>query len=390
MANDKQKAKKAILGELESIKSLLENNLHDDSGSDDDVEPPLLLQEVVDEENEEFLDDMLFDDDTGLDHGEGDEDSAPLLTEAFNSVIDNIARSSSEDNEADVAPTTSRINTTSNSAGTDDIESLYADIYRSLKQGSHADDPSLDNLAFQSVPTLEPVTDEELQDLELLSESNDELETEPETQTSSSLTAHDDTPTTSLFDDANSDSEVDNRSDGDAEQPEIADAAEVTSTSTQREKSSTADKQTQAQRDRSQIPPQRAARQVAAGSTSALQESAINSSITKSSTQRSLFVEEHESSSSVTATQQAIELSKKTENPFLPKHIRDRLQGNRSTPPPATTVPPAQPVAASSNSKSSEEQLVDELVKTYLPKIERELRERLRNMLQRQEGDKKT
>lgn len=83
----------------------------------------------------------------------------------------------------------------------------------------------------------------------------------------------------------------------------------------------------------------------------------------------------------------------KANNPFLPKHIRDRLHTNRSlqdeimhsSASTASTIPAAKISATKpfvTNSASSEEnQLIDELVQNYLPKIERELRRRLREII---------
>ncbi len=69
------------------------------------------------------------------------------------------------------------------------------------------------------------------------------------------------------------------------------------------------------------------------------------------------------------------------ENPFLPKHIRDRLQGNKphlgmqgfvSEP---SVEKPARP--------QQHQLIIDELVAEFLPKIELELRQRLERMLDR-------
>ncbi|MCW8194275.1 hypothetical protein F6455_05720 [Proteobacteria bacterium 005FR1] len=81
-------------------------------------------------------------------------------------------------------------------------------------------------------------------------------------------------------------------------------------------------------------------------------------------------------------------VAKKSENPFLPKHIRDRLSANRAlqaelvksfTSPPYTPFPPTARKPALD--AEVDEQLVDQLVRRYLPKIEAELREKLRAVL---------
>lgn len=77
------------------------------------------------------------------------------------------------------------------------------------------------------------------------------------------------------------------------------------------------------------------------------------------------------------------------ENPFLPKHIRDRLTANRknqaalmeSLKPIAAPTPPPQPANIS---LPDEKQLIDELVQRFLPEIEAALRERLEAMIREQ------
>lgn len=74
------------------------------------------------------------------------------------------------------------------------------------------------------------------------------------------------------------------------------------------------------------------------------------------------------------------------ENPFLPKHIRDRLQGNK----PHLGMQGFKPSELTSNTSKQQVQaraLVDELVTEYLPKMEAELRQRLHKLIQTRDVD---
>lgn len=82
-------------------------------------------------------------------------------------------------------------------------------------------------------------------------------------------------------------------------------------------------------------------------------------------------------------------LEKKSENPFLPKHIRDRLKANRElqqemvkafTSPPYTPFPP--PTRKKPPNDAADEQLIEHLLQRYLPKIEAELRQKLRAIVE--------
>jgi len=72
------------------------------------------------------------------------------------------------------------------------------------------------------------------------------------------------------------------------------------------------------------------------------------------------------------------------ENPFLPQHIRARLHGNR--PLPSFDLPKVEPVAnpkiEDMNQPASRQALVDALVEASLPRIERELRDKLATLSQ--------
>jgi len=74
------------------------------------------------------------------------------------------------------------------------------------------------------------------------------------------------------------------------------------------------------------------------------------------------------------------------ENPFLPKHIRDRLQGNK----PHLGMQNFKPSELANDPSEQQAQtraLVDELVTEYLPKMEAELRQRLHKLIQTRDAD---
>lgn len=76
----------------------------------------------------------------------------------------------------------------------------------------------------------------------------------------------------------------------------------------------------------------------------------------------------------------------KSENPFLPKHIRDRLHANRAAQREMLDSFSKPPSQSSENSRgaetpSADEQLVDEMLQLYLPQIEAELRKKIRALI---------
>lgn len=66
------------------------------------------------------------------------------------------------------------------------------------------------------------------------------------------------------------------------------------------------------------------------------------------------------------------------ENPFLPKHIRDRLQGNRAA---SSNINQALPVQLEAD------QILDDIINQFLPAIETKLRARLKPIIDRQLAD---
>ena len=76
--------------------------------------------------------------------------------------------------------------------------------------------------------------------------------------------------------------------------------------------------------------------------------------------------------------------STEEENPFLPKHIRDRLQGNKPHLGMQSFVPSK---AELKSLRSTQHQaIIDEVIADYLPKIEIALRQRLETMLKAEEA----
>jgi len=81
------------------------------------------------------------------------------------------------------------------------------------------------------------------------------------------------------------------------------------------------------------------------------------------------------------------------ENPFLPKHIRDRLQGNKphlgmqNFKPSELAKEPSELAKEPSVQQAQTRALVDELVTEYLPKMETELRQRLHKLIQTPDVD---
>lgn len=66
------------------------------------------------------------------------------------------------------------------------------------------------------------------------------------------------------------------------------------------------------------------------------------------------------------------------ENPFLPKHIRDRLQGNRAA---SSNINQPLPVQLEAD------QILDDIINQFLPAIETKLRARLKPIIDRQLAD---
>lgn len=77
------------------------------------------------------------------------------------------------------------------------------------------------------------------------------------------------------------------------------------------------------------------------------------------------------------------------ENPFLPKHIKDKLDKERLLYQQEVNAPSYFRPSSTTNHvpKSAEEKLIDDLVNSYLPKIKEELRRRLRETLHPQDSD---
>lgn len=73
------------------------------------------------------------------------------------------------------------------------------------------------------------------------------------------------------------------------------------------------------------------------------------------------------------------------ENPFLPKHIRDRLASNRQTSRPANAEKNKREEKVSKQTTAlSRERLIEELLDSFVPEVESELRQRLEKLTDEQ------
>lgn len=90
--------------------------------------------------------------------------------------------------------------------------------------------------------------------------------------------------------------------------------------------------------------------------------------------QQNLFQE----SSLVETTGVARAVKARGENPFLPKHIRDRLHGNR----PVLPNNEIQPLSSSATTET--DHILDDLISEFLPEIEAKLRSRLKPVIEQQ------
>lgn len=87
-----------------------------------------------------------------------------------------------------------------------------------------------------------------------------------------------------------------------------------------------------------------------------------------------------------------------SENPFLPKHIREKLDREKSRYQQNQDLQknyqqnkaPVSHRSTDAHTSTADEALIDELVAMYLPKIEEDLRQKLRDKLKRDGAQKKT
>ncbi|GAB1259358.1 hypothetical protein [Aurantivibrio plasticivorans] len=416
MSDDKKKAKDAILGELESIKHLLEANKEGEL-----AEPPILTDHFYSVA----------------------EDDVPMLTEALSEVLDDIRGGDGLEQDNTQQDTTGGLSS--------DFDDLDIPVLSPLESEDHAEDDATD------IPVLEPLTDESLiddnsqfQDLDLddLSEDiptlgqaaaeqtvedNDDLvaralknrtqnaSTPAPTPTSSSTSSNSSskTETTEIASDEESEtvSDVDIILEADdIDQPlannngdQIAESAieeevfdlEALGSDEINDLLPQFDELTPHQ------PPQE---------TTPSQDSAK-----PAEHQPSLFdapkpgadkakTDENKASATTKAHAPLSARPVKTDNPFLPKHIRDRLHTNRtlqqeieSTHSTAANAPssgalssnpsssnpsssnhstgnPSAP-AASTAMGAADDKLVDEVIKSLMPKFEQTLRAKVRELI---------
>jgi len=313
MANDRYKARQDMLGELESIRTLLE----EESESEQHADPQ--------QSNYHSLDDQLDEDDPPIltNQADADTDEAPLLTEALNQVIDDIGAEPENDAIADN-----------------------------------------DDHAAEDIPVLDSAVESELHDY-----GDDE-----------------DGDYQDYDEDEGEIYEEDDEFGYDEEDILINDDMDAD------------DLVARALRGKHKAPPPNReynASQLDPSADTAEPESAPdpapeNIKATRPPEQQpSLFDRPAETPAPTRV------VSDKTDNPFLPKHIRDRLHTNRTlqqeisatfTAPPKAPQPQVKPEAKAATPSTDEahEQVIDELVQRYLPKIEAELREKLRALLAEQ------
>ncbi len=430
MTDDKIKTKKDILGELESISSLLSDNERTNNKQSDGIEeePPLLTA---------MADDAIdFDDDDFAD--------SPLLTDALNSVIDAIEGRVDEDDIPTLADSVS-------SPGEDDLlfdddsglnhdSEVFPDeepaeddiVSRALKSNLRAVSPPIDkqtlaNAADESTAS-SASEDEQLPELiidsgelfgeeepseewDSITEASDGSETAEPDENDMSFSAEKDDANTALIEGIPAFGKIK----GLASKAESkATKAKPAAANTNQEKSSQA--KALQEKTSSNVKPQKPLQTLDPKQIEAVRAKALDLDLPKAEHQPSLFDKQSapQTSPPTSATNTKLAGQKSSagarsnsinaNNPFLPKHIRDRLHTNRTlqqeiddSPYSYTATTPsnkqqqaASHTASASAIKSQDEKLVDELVSSYIAKIEPELRDKIRNLIkqEKQSSDK--
>ncbi|GAB1256773.1 hypothetical protein NBRC116494_12750 [Aurantivibrio plasticivorans] len=410
MSDDKKKAKDAILGELESIKHLLEANKEGEL-----ADPPILT-----------------------DHFDAvAEDDVPMLTEALSEVLDDIRGGDGLGQDNSEQGTTG--------GHSSDFDSLDIPVLSPLESEDHAEDDATD------IPVLEPLTDESLiddnsqfQDLDLddLSEDiptlgqaaaeqtvedNDDLVARALKNRTQNASTPAPTPTptptpTPASTSSNSSSNTETAEIASNEESETVSDVDIILEADDMD-------QPLAKNDGDQIAESAIEEEVF--DLEALGSDEINDllpqfdeltpdpppqettpsqdSAKPAEHQPSLFdapkpgadkakPDENKASATTKAHAPLSARPVKTDNPFLPKHIRDRLHTNRtlqqeiesthstaanapssshsSANPSATAAP-----AASTGMSAADDKLVDEVMKSLMPKFEQTLRAKVRELI---------
>lgn len=374
MANDsKTKTRDDLLGELESIKTLLDEKDSDiiDFGESDDIDPPTLTG-AFDEVSEEDI---------------------PILTESLEAPTNAATIESLEaevlQNELEHWPEELSAESSLPEANAEEIvdltadepegsaESLFADLESEFKQQLDEHEASESTSAVLQSEINSDLTDDESLFEEIA--SNEELENE--------LIA---TEAVELTEDFELAHEVDGvvQSDSNASDITGTDIPKTKSPDTENNEAST----------------------TTADLTNTKSEPVAPVVGDKAHSQQSLFDPPNSKQSAATTTAKEKPTKptiEKTENPFLPKHIRDRLHTKRSlqdeimesplfsnlakstaanspSSPNTSSNAPTNTVSHSqtpSISASKEEAIIDDLVNAFLPKIEQLLRQRLRDVV---------
>jgi hypothetical protein len=338
--NRKNQTKKALLGELESIKSLLEPSQDDvinfdDNFDMDEDEPPILTTAI--------------DDDLDPD----DHEDIPVLTEAFETGI-------------------------TGSESDDEIKDEIADFEEPKFEQWPENDTELDDDIHPDQALVEKITESTIvvvdDDEDGTSSSIfDDLEIEFEQHFGNKQTTPQPAPAVSTKTTVKpAPTPAEKKSPVHDTQPSLFDPPEIKS-----EKKTSASSTAKLNEDTKFSKPDEKA--------TPLQSTARKDNIVKATSHASIKPDYEKSQ----MTAQTL----KTDNPFLPKHIRDRLHTSRSlqdeimdsslkslttaiaTKPSTPNQGPANPI------EGKQEQLIDELVQSYLPKIEQELRRRLQALL---------
>jgi len=397
MADDKSKShtKKALLGELESIKSLLDESpsdridFEDDFAIDDDLlDPPILTTAV----------------DSGLDPDQDRHLDIPILTEAFDSVIADIEAEESQPDAFAEPDFEQWPDTEDHESYAEELEEVVAELTDVVDVDDEESNSLFDDLEAE-------FTQHFIDDNDLTATKTQTKTAKPEAKTPLAKTA-----TTKL--DANNkpaakpavaktDEESSKKRGAKETQPSLFDTSADGNSSA--ESQATIDNRAEIEKlendlgfgnvdaklnsvakplekqEKTQTPDTNTAASIKTSSTTA-------KSTTSDKSAGNYFqkVDTH-----TTAKRLNTAALGKNDNPFLPKHIRDRLHTSRSLQEEltsinavSTTLNVKTPVKARATPASELDNLVDELVNAHLPKIEQELRRRLRESLQQQATDK--
>lgn len=411
MSEEKKKTKTAILGELESIKSLLE-----DEGIEDD-----LL------EDDQFGDES---DDIPLltDSHSGNDDEPPLLTEALHDVVDNFEAELDEprygddsddddfdfDDEDDIPLLQPELQSETLSSSSkssslfaldDDIETDEDLVGRALRStGSHPSLSDTQSFEFAVAEAVDSFFDDDLADTEL----TDADSTAAESTATKSINRE---STEMEFDDPESDLDAypdtfedDLNDDGLLELESLEDLAEPITPANPTEHQPSLFEQSDSQPAKDIAPK-------ASPEPTPAPKSVSDKSARSLSTQEpvpSLFTPTKASQPNSFSNSV---LNNKTENPFLPKHIRDRLHTADRTlqheiddstlrerkkalaaselTTSVTSALPTSPSIPLSPSENKEDRLVDQVLKSVMPKIETELRDRIRTLIREERQNQK-